>query len=89
MKKSQSRLDWLCSLRDDEISALEKLDVARANCDPLLQMQALKELQRIYIDFAFSEYLITVGVREYTIDYSYYSEWKNNGEIKTIHSEIE
>jgi hypothetical protein len=88
-KLSDNRLDWLYALRAEEIAALEKLDVARNTFDPNLQMEALNELQRTYIDFAFGEHLIVMGNSQYKIDYKYYSDWQNGRKIKTIHSEIE
>jgi hypothetical protein len=88
-KESQSKLDWLYILRDEEVLALEKLDISRSLIDSTMQIEALNELQRIYTDFAFAEYLYSFGNGQYKIDYSYYSDWKNNKKIKTIHSEIE
>ncbi len=88
-KISDNKLQWLCELRNEELAALEKLDVARNTGDSILQMEALNELQRTYIDFAFGEHLITMGNSQYKIDYSYYSDWQNGKKIKTIHSEIE
>lgn len=88
-KISDDKLDWLYALRSEELTALEKLDVARNTGDSNLQIEALNELQRTYIDFAFGEHLITMGNSKYKIDYSYYSDWQNGRQIKTIHSEIE
>ena len=88
-KISDDKLQWLYTLRSEELQALEKLDVARNTGDPILQMEALNELQRTYIDFAFGEHLITMGNTQYKIDYSYYSDWQNGRKTKTIHSEIE
>lgn len=88
-KISDDKLEWLYQLRSEELAALEKLDLARNTGDPNLQMDALNELQRTYIDFAFVEHLITMGNCQYKIDYSYYSDWQNGKKIKTIHSEIE
>lgn len=88
-KISDDKLQWLYALRSEELAALEKLDVARSTVDPNLQMEALNELQRTYIDFAFGEHLITMGNNQYKIDYSYYSDWQNGRKIKTIHTEIE
>lgn len=86
---SENRIKWLYSLRDEELLSLEKLDVARNTYNPGLQMEALNELQRIYIDFAFSEYLIYTSDGQYRIDYKYFSDWKNEKSIKTIQGEIE
>lgn len=88
-KITDNKLQWLYELRSEELAALEKLDVARNTGDPILQIEALNELQRTYIDFAFGTHLITMGNSQYKIDYSYYSDWQNGKKIKTIHSEIE
>jgi hypothetical protein len=91
-KRNQSRLDFLYQLRREEMEALEELDVARSTNDPVMQNKALDKLRRTMIDFAFDTYLVwqdsKFGQQHYSIDYSYFKEWRDNQKIKSIQSEI-
>jgi len=93
MKKNTNRIDYLTSLRNEEIEALSELDLARNTGDPIAQHKALQRLKRSMFDFFIDTYLqkesSSHGKFLYSIDYSYFSEWRKDQEMKSIHSEIE